>query len=151
MSLKSLTYFAGLLAALAFPVSVLGQESCFRHSDPGYLKSCIAGAFKCKEQTWTSCYEDKAPEADKRLNEIYRQTLDVAPVGADISPRRDELISVQRSWLRWRDDHCRFEAASHSGRDGEATDFYFRACIVEQTLARTQYLLGYQNLLKDRQ
>jgi uncharacterized protein YecT (DUF1311 family) len=68
--------------------------------------------------------------ADRTLNAQYRRLM----AALDKLPRcRERLREAQRAWIRFRDEHCRYEGAT--GYKGRTTE-----CLVEMTAQRAGYL-----------
>lgn len=81
------------------------------------------GAFKNSQ--WASCSEDELKRQDVVLNAEYkslRETLSVS--------QRETLLKAQRSWLKFREDWCRFEEVGRIGPGGSAR---YYSCLVELT------------------
>ena len=63
--------------------------------------------------------ELSAPEADKRLNEVYRICLEALP-----ADQAAELQKIQAQWIRFRDYYCQLDAGM---KDGIIADEVFAA------------------------
>ncbi len=140
-----------VLLVFAIPNVALAQTKCFAGGSGSWLYGCIESMSGCKGYgTWTACHEQKLKTADAELNKVYGLLLDVTPIGADVGPTRDEIVQVQRAWIRWRDEWCKFEASASSGRWTESREFLDRACLLEATTERTKYLRNYYSTMKER-
>jgi uncharacterized protein YecT (DUF1311 family) len=79
-----------------------------------------------------------AAKADRELNAVY-QTL-----WSRYTPQsRALLLKAQRSWLKYRDDHCAFVASGSEG--GSIQPMIYSMCIGEMTAARVKELRFHLN------
>ncbi len=137
---------------IAIPNIALAQSKCFVGSDSlAWLSGCIETMSGCKGYgAWTVCHEEALKRADAELNRNYGSLLDVTPVAADVGPTREEIVRVQRAWIRWKDEWCTFEASANSGRWVEARDFLRNACLLEATKDRSKYISNYYSTIRER-
>jgi len=137
---------------IAIPGMALAQSKCFVGSySVAWLSGCIETMSGCRGYgAWTACHEQALKMADAELNRNYGLLLDVTPVAADVGPTREEIVRVQRGWIRWRDEWCNFEASANSGRWVESRDYLRNACVLEATKERSTYIRNYYLTIKER-
>ncbi|HLP88001.1 MAG TPA: lysozyme inhibitor LprI family protein [Nostocaceae cyanobacterium] len=74
--------------------------------------------------------------ADKKLNQVYRQLLPKLP-----KARQNKLISAQQAWIKFRDASCEFERSAFEG--GSIAPSIYAGCLEKLTKQRTQQLQEY--------
>ena len=78
-----------------------------------------------KNSQWASCAAEEGKRQDVTLNTEYKQLRE------SLEPeQRDALLKAQRSWLKFREDWCRFEEVG-PGAPGGAASYQF--CLLEVT------------------
>ena len=102
---------------------------------------CTAPAFAddCDNATnqaaMNQCAADAYAQADKLLNQTYKDVM------AKLEPVRQEALKqAQRDWIKYRDSHCKSEAASVQG--GTLYGAIMNGCLAEVTKDRTEKLKG---------
>ncbi|BAZ30335.1 hypothetical protein NIES4074_27910 [Cylindrospermum sp. NIES-4074] len=85
------------------------------------------------------CADLSYRNADKKLNQVYRQLLPKLP-----KSRQQKLIAAQQAWLKFRDSNCEFERSAFEG--GSIAPSIYAGCLEAATKQRTQQL---QEYLKD--
>lgn len=78
-----------------------------------------------KNSQWASCAADELKRQDVVLNAEYKSLRESLSVS-----QREALLKAQRSWLKFREDWCRFEEVGQMAPGGVAS-YYF--CLVELT------------------
>lgn len=100
---------------------------------PQYQKCMDAvdlGAFKNSQ--WASCAAQEIKIQDAILNSEYNKLIKT------LSPeQRTALTNGQRSWIKFRDDWCRFEEVGPSAPGGQAN---LNFCILELTTGQISKL-----------
>jgi uncharacterized protein YecT (DUF1311 family) len=101
---------------------------------PSEYKKCMdavdLGAFKNAQ--WASCAAQEIKIQDAILNSEYNKLIN-----ALTSEQRSALLKGQHSWIKFRDDWCRFEELS-SAAPGSAANYNF--CILEETTKQASKL-----------
>ncbi|WP_347902729.1 lysozyme inhibitor LprI family protein [Pseudomonas purpurea] len=82
-----------------------------------------------------TCSQQTLDRLDRVLNEQYK-----ALVGESSGPRKSDLLSVQRSWLAFRDPYC--EAVYQSTFPGQEAPIDKIACLTQLTSARVNELVN---------
>jgi len=78
-------------------------------------------------------------KADKELNEAYKKLVDVhKQEKGDDSDRLTYLRDMQRSWIKFRDAFCDYEASSFAG--GSWAPIVYTGCLHTMTEQQTQRL-----------
>lgn len=81
----------------------------------------------------SQCAADAYAREDKLLNQTYKEVM------AKLEPSRQEALKqAQRDWLKFRDSHCKSEAAEVQG--GSMYPLMMSSCLAETTTARTEKL-----------
>jgi uncharacterized protein YecT (DUF1311 family) len=106
--------FAGLLSLMA-----LAQQSTRKAAEPadllpsgqiltatneeyaGHVNPC--GRFSSPSRAFENCLQKAAAEADRRLNEAYRQSMSIV-----VASKREALRDTQRVWLQFLNTNCGF-------------------------------------------
>lgn len=101
------------------------------------LSAATARADDCGNATtqaaMTQCAIDAYTREDKLLNQTYKEVM------AKLDPaHRKPLRQAQRDWIKYRDSHCKAEAASVQG--GSLYGTVMNSCLAETTQARTKTL-----------
>lgn len=86
-----------------------------------------AGMMECSGQEYS--------RQDDRLNQAYRMTMQRLS-----KQRQTKLRTMQRAWIKRRDNGCRREA----GTDGTAATINYSGCILRETIARRLWLERYR-------
>ncbi|MFY8093855.1 MAG: lysozyme inhibitor LprI family protein [Niveispirillum sp.] len=96
-----------------------------------------AGADDCDSATtqaaMNQCAADMYAEADKQLNLTYKNLM--AKLEAS---RQEALKQAQRDWIKYRDSHCKSEAAAVQG--GTLYGSVVNGCLAEETKLRLEKL-----------
>lgn len=87
-----------------------------------------------------SCGKNSYREADKKLNEAYRDTISRLMESAE---SKKKLITSQRAWIAFRDAECNFVASSVG--EGSAAPMVMQGCMEDLTNKRTDDLNKYLN------
>lgn len=123
--MKASYLYLSILVSAVFPLSPFISSAEAKRS-PEYekcMETVDLGAFKNTQ--WASCAQQEVKRQDTILNIEYNK------LRKKLSPdQRDSLTKGQRSWLKFREDWCRFEEKGPSAPGGEA-NYYF--CVLEQT------------------
>jgi len=82
--------------------------------------------------------EYKAKEADKHLNEVYRQLLSDYSYDEDKQPWK----IAQRAWLKFMEAHCSAAANKNAG-SGSTRQSIYSSCRTEKIIERTKELKSY--------
>ena len=102
-------------------------DQCMENVDLGALKN----------SQWASCAADEIKRQDVILNSEYKKLKN------SLSPeQRESLTKAQKSWLKFREDWCRFEELSPSAPGGDAN---YNQCIMELTNKQNDAIIGFQN------
>jgi len=112
-----------VLAALALCVSVTSAWANCQRNEYGVYED-------------VACASEAFAEADKRLNEVYKQLL--TTLDADT---KKKLKAAQRAWLAYRDANARFVYAVEG--DGSAGRMVAANDLEQQTQARIKELKGW--------
>ncbi len=75
------------------------------------------------------CMDRELKRQDRKLNLAYRKLMQCLP-----EERRDELKSIQRLWIKYRDKKCSFYYHKNSGSGGLAD---MGQCQLDETIRRT--------------
>lgn len=85
------------------------------------------------QQSMNICAAQAYRQADAELNRLYKRVM------ADLSPeRRQQLLTAQLAWLKYRDAHCKFEADAWKG--GSMAPFIHGTCMAQLTRERNLWL-----------
>jgi uncharacterized protein YecT (DUF1311 family) len=84
----------------------------------------------------TQCAGLSYQNADKKLNQVYKQLLPKLP-----KSRQQKLISAQQAWIKFRDSSCEFERSAFEG--GSIAPSIYAGCLEGLTKQRTQQLQEY--------
>jgi len=86
----------------------------------------------------SACYrEEEFSREDSALNAIYKRLI-LAMEKHQLLREKQLLVSVQRSWVRYRDENCNLHDKVIGGSNGVS----FVTCRVEQTKLRALELKG---------
>jgi|APLak6261663543_1056040.scaffolds.fasta_scaffold02601_4 uncharacterized protein YecT (DUF1311 family) len=77
------------------------------------------------------CYEQSLKKADKSLNIAYQRLMKLLAPG-----NQAKLREVERMWLQFVEQHCRFESGAYSG--GSIEPITYTRCLIHETEARTK-------------
>ena len=98
------------------------------------MDSVDLGAFKNTQ--WASCGEQEYKLQDATLNSEYNK------LRKTLSPEQRELLTKgQKSWLKFREDWCRFEEQGPSAPGGMASYVF---CLLETTDKQIDLIKGLQ-------
>ncbi|MFE1745101.1 lysozyme inhibitor LprI family protein [Coleofasciculus sp. H7-2] len=100
---------------------VAQQPNCNNPQTQGEMNACAGIAYQ---------------NADRRLNQVYRQLLPKLP-----GSRRQKLISAQQAWIKFRDANCTFERSEFTG--GTMEPMVYSSCLANVTKQRTAQLEQY--------
>lgn len=79
--------------------------------------------------------------ADKQLNLTYNKLIKL------LEPKeKSQLVDVQKSWIKYKEAHCKFEADQYEG--GSIQPLIWYSCLQKITEQRNEYL---QNFIKERE
>ncbi|HLO84286.1 MAG TPA: lysozyme inhibitor LprI family protein [Nostocaceae cyanobacterium] len=84
----------------------------------------------------TQCAGLSLQNADKKLNQVYKQLLPKLP-----KSRQQKLITAQQAWIKFRDSSCEFERSAFEG--GTIAPSIYAGCLEQLTKQRTQQLQEY--------
>ncbi|MGV3525025.1 MAG: lysozyme inhibitor LprI family protein [Candidatus Sericytochromatia bacterium] len=85
------------------------------------------------QQSMNICAAQDYRKVDAELNRLYKQVM------ADLTPeRRQQLLTAQLAWLKYRDAHCKFEADAWKG--GSMAPFIHGTCMARLTRERNLWL-----------
>jgi uncharacterized protein YecT (DUF1311 family) len=103
------------------------------------LSALPARADDCDNATtqaaMTQCAADAYASADKALNQTYQGVMAKLDAAG-----QDKLKQAQRTWIKYRDSHCKAAAADVKG--GSLYPAVLNGCLAETTQARTAELKG---------
>jgi uncharacterized protein YecT (DUF1311 family) len=68
-------------------------------------------------------------KADAELNKVYKQLMSMLD-----KKEKQQLIIAQKDWLKFRDSHCKFEAAPYEG--GSIQPLIYSTCLEDLTKKR---------------
>ena len=94
----------------------------------------------CPTETAAQCATEYYRVADDRLNAVYAAARKHLRKHK-LEQRERMLIQAQRSWLKYRDDHCAYVGELAS--DVASAAFHSIACMEEETIRRAYYLEPY--------
>ena len=121
----------GAPAALTACVLV-GLLGLFLPASPALADDCDNAA---TQAAITQCAADAYAREDKLLNQTYQEVM------AKLDPaRREKLKQAQRDWIKYRDSHCKAEAAEVEG--GTLYPAVLNGCLAEETKARREKVGG---------
>lgn len=83
------------------------------------------------------CIGAEIDRQDARLNQAYVMVMRPLP-----RAKKDQLRSLQRSWIRQRDARC--SRASNDAGGGSLSGVVYASCILDETIKRTIFLENYQ-------
>lgn len=111
----------------AISVLLLGAMFC---TVPAHADDCSNAS---TQAAMTQCATDAYAQADKQMNESYKDII------AKMAPARQAALKqAQRDWLKFRDSHCKSEAAEVKG--GTLYPALLNSCLAETTKERTEKL-----------
>jgi len=110
---------------LAIPAFAFAQDNCSAAEDQATMNECADAAFK---------------EADKKLNELYKQ---IEARLSDDAETKNLLVQAQRDWVKFRDAECSFQTASAAG--GSVMPMLTATCMESLTQVRVEAFEGYLN------
>ena len=102
-------------------VQVAQQPNCNNPQTQSEMNACAGIAYR---------------NADRRLNQVYQQLLPKLPAG-----RRQQLVTAQQAWMRYRDASCNFERSEVEG--GTMAPTIQGSCLARLTEQRTKDLQQY--------
>lgn len=97
-----------------------------------------ASAQECNGSTYDMriCLDTQLQKADKELNAVYKQALNVTKQ-FDVEVQ-ERLVKAEKAWIPFRDASCELEAAQMLGGTGETV--IQLGCLVDKTQKRTKEL-----------
>ena len=107
-----------------FSVQVAQQPNCSNPQTQGEMNACAGIAYR---------------NADRRLNQVYQQLLPKLSAA-----RRQQLVTAQQAWIRFRDASCTFERSGFEG--GTMAPMVQSNCLARVTEQRVKDL---QNSLQE--
>lgn len=120
------TVILTVVAVLTMPAFAFAQDKCYDEAETqAALNECADAAFK---------------EADKKLNDLYKQ---IEARLSDDADTRKLLVQAQRDWLRFRDAECGFQTAAAAG--GSMMPMLVAQCMEGLTQSRVKDFEGYLN------
>ncbi|WP_165772025.1 lysozyme inhibitor LprI family protein [Niveispirillum lacus] len=109
---------SAMMLVILFGITPAYADDCENAVDQAAMNTCAAEAYA---------------QADKQLNERYKEVM------ATLDPaRQDALKQAQRDWIKYRDSHCKAEAAAVQG--GTMYGAVLNACLAETTKDRVEKL-----------
>lgn len=102
-------------------VQVAQQPNCNNPQTQSEMNACAGIAYR---------------NADRRLNQVYQQLLPKLSGG-----RRQQLVTAQQAWIRYRDASCNFERSEVEG--GSMAPMIQASCLARLTEQRTKDLQQY--------
>ncbi len=102
-------------------VQVAQQPNCNNPQTQSEMNVCAGIAYR---------------NADRRLNQVYQQLLPKLPAS-----RRQQLVTAQQAWIRYRDASCNFERSEVEG--GSMAPMVQASCLARLTEQRTKDLQQY--------
>lgn len=125
-------------ALIASAVFMACASANAESKNPSQYEKCMAsvdlGAFKNSQ--WASCSDQEIKRQDVTLNTAY-STLKKS-LSAE---QKDSLTKAQRSWLKFREDWCRFEEVGPSAPGGEVN---YGFCMMALTDKQIDAIKGLQ-------
>lgn len=115
------TLFVGIATPNLADVPVAQQPNCNNPQTQGEMNACAGIAYR---------------NADRRLNQVYQQVLPKLPAA-----RRQQLVTAQQAWIRYRDTSCTFERSEVTG--GTMEPMIYSSCLARLTEQRTKDLQQY--------
>ena len=117
-----------IASAFVFSSLCLGVTGAQAESKPSaqYQKcmdSVDMGAMKNSQ--WAACAAQELKRQDATLNAEYNKLRKALP-----AEQKEALTKAQKSWLKFREDWCRFEEVGPSAPGGEAN---YNFCVMELT------------------
>lgn len=102
------------------------HEKCMDSVDLGALKN----------SQFAACDEQELKRQDVTLNAIYNK------VRTSLAPeQKDALVKGQRSWLKFREDWCRFEEVRPNVLSGYAS---YQSCLLDVTVRQIDTIKNIQ-------
>ncbi|AFZ23768.1 hypothetical protein Cylst_1484 [Cylindrospermum stagnale PCC 7417] len=128
------------LSSLSIPAVTMANTT------PKQLETQLAQRLNCDnaqtQREITQCADLSFKNADKKLNQVYKQLLPKLP-----KSRQQKLITAQQAWLKFRDRNCEFVSSEYEG--GTLAPSIYAGCLEQVTKQRTQQLQEYiQETLK---
>lgn len=125
---------------LVFLISFLTHVHVYAESKPSAkfdqcMENVDMAAFKNSQ--WAACAADEIKRQDVILNSEYKKLK--SSLSAE---QKDLLTKAQKSWLKFREDWCRFEEVSPSAPGGDAN---YNLCIMELTNKQIDVIIRFQN------
>lgn len=102
-------------------VEVAQQPNCNNPQTQGEMNACAGIAYR---------------NADRRLNQVYQQLIPKLSAS-----RRQQLVTAQQAWIRYRDASCNFERSEVAG--GSMAPMIQASCLARLTEQRTKDLQQY--------
>ena len=116
----------------AFSIALLGALLC---AAPAHADDCSNAT---TQAAMNQCAIDAYAQADKQLNDTYKDVV------AKLAPARQAALKLaQRDWLKYRDSHCKSEAAEVKG--GTLYPAVLNSCLADTTKDRTEKLKRIRN------
>jgi uncharacterized protein YecT (DUF1311 family) len=113
---------------------------CLGSANPDLLSVQVAQKPNCNnpqsQSEMTACAGIAYQNADRKLNQIYQQLLPKLS-----SSRRQQLVTAQQAWIRFRDTSCNFEASAFEG--GTIAPMIYSSCLARLTEQRIKDLQNY--------
>lgn len=102
-------------------VQVAQQPNCNNPQTQSEMNACAGIAYR---------------NADRRLNQVYQQLTPKLSAS-----RRQQLVTAQQAWIRYRDASCNFERSEVEG--GSMAPMVQASCLARLTEQRTKDLQQY--------
>ena len=98
------------------------------------IDSVDSGALKNSQ--WASCAAQEIKIQEAILNSEYNKLIKTLS-----SAQRSAISNGQRSWIKFKDDWCRFEKLSHTAPGGIANyNFYILELTIKQASKQTKWI-----------
>lgn len=109
-------------------MQVAQQPNCNNPQTQSEMNACAGIAYR---------------NADRRLNQLYQQLLPNLSAS-----RRQQLVTAQQAWIRFRDASCTFERSGFEG--GSMAPMVQANCLARVTEQRVKDLQNYLQELRNR-
>ena len=86
-------------------------------------------AFSQTQSEMNAYAEEHYKKVDSELNLVYQQLIKLQN-----GERKKSLIEIEKTWIKYRDMHCRFAAATYEG--GSIYPVIYYTCLEEMTEKR---------------
>jgi uncharacterized protein YecT (DUF1311 family) len=134
---------------LIAPISTIAllTSSIIAHATPNLAGIQIAQRPNCNnpqtQSEMNACAGIAYQNADRRLNQVYQQLLPKLSTS-----RRQQLVTAQQAWIRFRDTSCTFERSQFEG--GTMAPMVQANCLARVTQQRTKELERYLQEISNR-